>query len=156
MSDYRNRNERMREILGQRAKTERKLHQSRRRGCVLWHGALNQSLDRGREQRRCRTEVGYDIFSLPETDVTSVDPARISPSFIPRLHPARHRFPTTTVPQTGPLLQTVGNQGNAFEGPSDLLRFVLFLYMIRCPHSRQRMGSRGLMSFLAPQSSVHY
>lgn len=27
--------------------------------------------------------------------------------------------------------------------------------MIRCPHSLQRMGSRGLMSFLAPQSSLH-
>ena len=58
--------------------------------------------------------------------------------------------------QTAPLLQSVGNQDNNTEALPDLLRFVLFLYMIRCPHSRQRMGSRGLMSFLAPQSSVHH
>jgi hypothetical protein len=149
----------MREILGRRAKTEKKLHQSRQRGCVLWSDALNQPLDRGQEQRRCRTEVGYDIFSLPETDVTSVDPARISPSFISGFtRPDTDSLTTlySTVLQTGPLLQTVGNQDNASEGLSDLLRFVLFLYMIRCPHSRQRMGSRGLMSFLAPQSFVHY
>ena len=33
------------------------------------------------------------------------------------------------------------------------LRLVRFLYMMRCPHSRQRMGSRALISFFAPQSS---
>lgn len=32
------------------------------------------------------------------------------------------------------------------------LLLVLFLYMIRCPHSLQRIGSLGLISFLAPQS----
>jgi hypothetical protein len=97
----------MREILGRRAKTEKKLHQSRRRGCVLWSDALNRPLDRGQEQRRCRTEVGYDIFSLPETDVTSVDPARISPSFIPGFtRPDTDSLTTlySTVLQTGPLL----------------------------------------------------
>lgn len=149
----------MREILGRRAKTKKKLHQSRRRGCVLWCDVLNRSLDRGQEQHRGRTEVGYDIFLCRRTDVTSVDPASIRRCLQPRLHPARHQFPNyfiSTVPQIGPLLQTIGNQDNASEGLSDLLLFVLFLYMIRCPHSRQRMGSRGLMSFLAPQSSVFF
>ena len=32
------------------------------------------------------------------------------------------------------------------------LRLVRFLYMMRCPHVLQRMGSRGLISFEAPQS----
>ena len=34
----------------------------------------------------------------------------------------------------------------------NLLLFVRFLYMIRCPHSLHRIGSRGLISFFAPQS----
>jgi len=33
-----------------------------------------------------------------------------------------------------------------------VLRAVLFLYMILCPHSLQRIGSRDRISFLAPQS----
>lgn len=33
------------------------------------------------------------------------------------------------------------------------LRLVLFLYMIRCPHSLHRMGSLDLISFFAPQST---
>ena len=36
----------------------------------------------------------------------------------------------------------------------NLLLLVLFLYIIRWPHSRQRMGSRDLISFLAPQSLI--
>jgi hypothetical protein len=32
------------------------------------------------------------------------------------------------------------------------LRVVLFLYMMRCPHSLHRIGSLDLISFLAPQS----
>jgi hypothetical protein len=60
-----------------------------------------------------------------------------------------------TVPRTGPLTQLVeGSRSRRAMVGQDLLRFVLFLYMIRCPHSLQRMGSRGLMSFLAPQSSL--
>jgi hypothetical protein len=35
---------------------------------------------------------------------------------------------------------------------NSLLLLVRFLYMIRCPHSLQRIGSRGLISFFAPQS----
>lgn len=35
------------------------------------------------------------------------------------------------------------------------LRLVRFLYMIRWPHSRQRMGSRGFISFFALQSMFH-
>lgn len=37
----------------------------------------------------------------------------------------------------------------------NLLRLVRFLYMIRWPHSRQRMGSRGFISFFALQSMFH-
>ena len=33
------------------------------------------------------------------------------------------------------------------------LLVVRFLYMMRCPHDRHRMGSRGLMSFELPQST---
>ena len=39
-----------------------------------------------------------------------------------------------------------------FQTGEHTLRFVRFLYIIRCPHSRQRIGSRGLISFFAPQS----
>ena len=35
------------------------------------------------------------------------------------------------------------------------LLVVRFLYMMRCPHDRHRMGSRGLMSFELPQSARH-
>lgn len=35
-----------------------------------------------------------------------------------------------------------------------VLLFVLFLYMILCPHSLHRIGSRDLISFLTPQSVV--
>lgn len=145
----------MREILGGRAKPEKKLHQSHQRGCVLWYDDL--PLDRGLEDKD-RTEVGYDIFSLPEykRHLRPSRPRQNQTQHIPRLHPARLTTLQSTVPQTGPLLQTVGIKEDVSKELPDLLRFVLFLYMIRCPHSRQRMGSRGLMSFLAPQSSVHY
>lgn len=36
------------------------------------------------------------------------------------------------------------------------IRFVLFLYMIRCPHSLHRIGSLDLISFFAPQSAHRY
>ena len=38
------------------------------------------------------------------------------------------------------------------EKEENLLLFVRFLYMIRWPHSLHRIGSRGLISFFAPQS----
>ena len=41
---------------------------------------------------------------------------------------------------------------NRFQQRKTSLLLVRFLYMIRCPHSLQRMGSRGLISFFAPQS----
>lgn len=39
---------------------------------------------------------------------------------------------------------------------SHALRFVLLLYMMRCPHSLQRIGSRGFISFLTEQSFVNH
>lgn len=55
-----------------------------------------------------------------------------------------------TGPRIAPLAPTsVGRQGVQRK---DLLRLVRFLYMIRWPHSRQRIGSRDLISFVAPQS----
>lgn len=133
-------------------------HQSRQqKGCALWYVVLNLTLDRGRERRRSsRTVVGYDIFLCRRADVTSVDPARIRRRHISLRLPRPDHIPSnqSTVLQIEPLWQTVGNQHSVPERDPDLLRFVLFLYMMRCPHSRQRMGSRGLMSFFAPQSSI--
>jgi hypothetical protein len=102
--------------------------------------------------------VGYDIFfaggqtSPPSTPPESGAGTSSSPGLIGPSEYSLHL--NSTVLQTEPLLQTVGNQDSVAERDPDLLRFVLFLYMIRCPHSLQRMGSRGLISFLAPQSSI--
>jgi hypothetical protein len=120
MSDYRNGNGGVREILGRRAKPEKKLHQSRRRGCVLWYDDL--SLDRGledKEERRCRTEVGYDIFSMPEYKRHFRRPRQNQTQLHPRLHPAR------LTPLHLPCLEldhcyTVGNQRQRFQGTPGL------------------------------------
>ena len=47
-----------------------------------------------------------------------------------------------------------GSEGRSFsqQKKADALRLVRFLYIIRCPHSLQRIGSLGLISFFAPQS----
>lgn len=47
---------------------------------------------------------------------------------------------------------SISNRQRVLTDVKNLLLLVRFLYMIRCPHSLQRIGSRGLISFFAPQS----
>jgi hypothetical protein len=57
-------------------------------------------------------------------------------------------------PRTGPLLRRAESEPELMiHRYGNVLRSVLFLYMMRWPHSLQRIGSLDFISFFAPQST---
>lgn len=59
-----------------------------------------------------------------------------------------------TEPRIEPL-GTISKTSSSQQSGCDVLRLVLFLYIMRCPHSLQRIGSRDLISFFTPQSKTY-
>ena len=80
-----------------------------------------------------------------------LDEVLVYVSMVGRRRGSEHEI---TEPRIGPL-ETISAESSSQQSGRYVLRLVLFLYMMRCPHSLQRIGSRDLISFLTPQSKAY-